>query len=450
MRHTLEGRSAAAEPPTRRGVLRTAAWAVPAVALTATSPAYAVSGRTLSFSAASYAGVTCGTITDAAVRALDGTDALTGASVVLQLSDGYTFDGGATTATVVTDAGGSASCGTLHVPAGGATGTIAASAAGTTGATATLTSFDARLLTSPRGLTDASLVPTGAAPVALDLYLAAGALYRSGVGAVATGIASTGALVEAPEANGAFLLPVRLTDGSAAVFDTRAATVAPAVGTPTGATPVAGDLFLSGTSIYRSGVVLAADVDITGQFIEHDEGAGGTGRFLLPYRATDGTPRLLRVPDGDTRAAHEYGEADGPPAGAIPVADDLFIAGGDLYRVSWDGASPYGTGVVASGIASWGTLTPNPFYAGERLLPVVTTAGTAALFMVSGNAVRTTTAVPAGSTPLGADLFRVGSTVYQDAVGAVASDVTGVGQPAPESFGSSRVVVPLTSASSSC
>lgn len=439
---------APAAGPARRTVLHAAAWSVPAIVLVSASPAAAVSGPALTFSSASYAGVACATIVDAVVRLADGADVVAGATVVLQLAGGYTFDAGAVTATVVTGGDGTASCGAIHVPAGGAAGSIAATASGATGATATLTAFDARLLASPRGLSDASLIPVGATPVALDLYLSSGALYRSGVGAVASGIDAVGALAPSADDASAFLLPLRLGDGSAAVFDTASNAVSAIGGIPSGATPVAADLFLSGSTLYRAGAVVASDVGACGQLIEHD--ADAAGRLYLPFRATDGTPRLLRLPDGDTRTAFEYGTAGGPPAGATPVADDLFIAAGALHRVSWDGTSVFGAGVVASGIASWGALTPNPAYADERLLPVITTAGEAALFMVSGNTVRLARSVPGGASAVGADLFRVGSTIHQDGVGLVASDVTAVGDASPASRGGTRVVVPLGSAVASC
>ncbi|MCJ1708024.1 hypothetical protein [Microbacterium sp. VKM Ac-2923] len=432
----------------RRAVLHASAWAVPAIVLVSASPAAAVSGPALTFSSTSYAGVACGVITDAEVRLADGADAVAGAGVVLQLAGGYVFDGGFVTRSVVTDGDGRAACGTIHVPGGGATGSIAATATGATGGTATLASFDARILASPRGLSDAPAIPVGATPVALDLFLSAGVLHRAGAGVVATGIAAFGALAPSADDATAFLLPLRLDDGSASVFDTASNAVSAVAGIPSQATPIAGDLFLSGSTLHRGAGIVASDVDLCGQLIDHD--ADSTGRLYLPYRATDGSPRLLRLPDGDTRTAFEFGSPGGPPAGATPIADDLFFAAGAIHRVSWDGTTAFGAGAVASGIASWGALTPNPYYAGERLLPLTTTTGDAALFMVSGNTVRAARVVPSGATPLGADLFRVGTTIHQDGVGLVASDVRAVGAASPAMRGDTRVVVPLSAAVASC
>jgi hypothetical protein len=105
---------------------------------------------------------------------------------------------------------------------------------------------------------------------------------------------------------------------------------------------------------------------------------------------------------------------------------------------------------VATGIASWGTLTPNPSYIGERLLPVVTAAGAPAVFMVSGNTVREATAVPNGATPIGADLFLLGESIHRDGDGVVATGVAAVGYPVPAASGSSQIVIPLASVAPSC
>lgn len=451
MRHSVDRPLHLPAHPTRRVILHGAAWAVPAVALVAATPAFAASGKTLSFSAASYSGVTCGTITTAVVKAANGAAAAAGVSIALQLSGGYTFDGGGTSATVVTGSDGSVSCGTIHVPGNGATGTLSASSSGATSASASLTATDARILTSPSGLADATSVPTGSTPVGQDYFLAGGVLYKSGTGAVATGIAAVGRLVESPSGNATFLLPVRRDDGSAAVFSTSAGTLTTVSGTPSGATPVAADLFLSGSSIYRGGAAVATDVAEAGQLISHDAGSGSSSTFFLPYRSSVGSPRILRLPNNDVRTAPEYGTANGPGGGATPIADDLFLSAGNIYRVSWDGTSAYGTGIVASGIAAFGTLTPNPYYSGERLLPVRrTSTGEAALFMVSGNSVRTATNVPTGSTPLGADFFASNGTIYQDVSGGVASSVSAYGAAGPAAFGSNKVTVPFTVSSSSC
>lgn len=438
--------------PSRRSAIASAVWAVPVVAMVAATPAAAAaSGTSLRFSASSYQAAACDVITGASVEASSGGAAAAGVVVTLQLSGGYTFSDGSTSAMVTTDSAGSAACGDIRVPGSGAAGTLTASAASATPATATLSALPAlRLLSSPRGTIAVTEVPAGATPVAGEFFLLGTTLYRHGVGAVQSEVVAVGALVEAPTRTGSFLLPLRLADGSAVVFDTATDASTPATGTPSGATPVAADLFLSGTTLYRGGSAVASGVAAWGQLVEHEQGSGPTGQFELPFRATDGTPRLYRSPADEVRTVASYGQPDAPPSGATPVAGDLFSSGGTLYRASWDGSTPYGLGAVASGIASWGTLTPNPYFAGQRLLPVRTSAGDAAVFFVSGGSVRAVTQVPSGATPVGADLFLSGTSVYQADVGAVASDVAQCGQPVPAAAGALRVVVPLAAPAATC
>ncbi len=438
--------------PSRRTVVAAAAWSVPVVVATAALPAAAAaSGTTLSFSASSYQAAACASITNASVRAESAGAGVGGVAITLQVSAGYTFAGGATSTVVTTGSDGNAACGDITVPASGAAGTISATAAGSTSTTAALSATPAHLLVfSPRGTTAVTGVPAAATPVAGEFFLADQTLYRHGIGAVQTSVVAVGALGEAPAKNGAFLLPLRLADGSAAVFDTAAGAATVVPGTPAGATPVAADLFLSGTTLYRGGVAVASDVAAYGQLLEHEQGSGPTGQFELPFRASDGTPRLYRSPSDEVRTAYEFGRAGGPPAGAVPLAGDLFSSGDAIYRVSWDGANPYGTGVIATGVQTWGTLTPNPYFSGQRLLPIRTTGGDAALVFVSTGRVRTVAQVPSGATPIAADLFLSGHTLSRADVGTVASDIGLVGQAVPTAAGASRVVVPATAVAPQC
>ncbi|WP_307481104.1 hypothetical protein [Microbacterium trichothecenolyticum] len=438
--------------PSRRSIVVAAAWGVPVVAVaTAVPAAAAASGTVLSFSAAAYQAAACSMISGATVRAESNGTALAGVVVSLHLSAGYAFALGGASATVTTDTDGTAPCGDILVPASGVAGTLTATAATATSAAAALSATPThRLVSTPSGTTAVTAVPAAAVPVSGEFFLDGQTLFRHGVGAVQTDVVAVGALAESPSKNGSFLLPLRLADGSAVVFDTATTTASPATGTPAGATPVAADLFLSGTTLYRGGVAVASDVAATGQLVEHEQGSGPTGRFHLPFRATDGTPRLYRSPADEVRTAFEFGQPAGPPAGATPVAGDLFAADGSLYRVSWDGSTPYPTGAIASAIQAWGTLTPNPFFSGQRLLPVRTTGGDAAVVFVSTGRTRVVAQVPSGASPIGADLFLSGSTVYQADVGARITDVGQIGQPVPIAAGASRIVVPVSAAAPQC
>lgn len=434
--------------PARRSVLLGPLWAVPAIALMTTTPVFAASGTALSFSGGPFEAPRCGTLDAVVVRAHRGGAGVAGLGVVLELAGGFTFDGATTTSTVVTGPDGSVSCGSVRVPAEGGTGTITATAAGAASSTASLNAAaDGRLLSLPHGTVRTASAPAGATPVAGDLFLASGVLHRDGVGAVQHDVVAFGQLAGAPGASTAALLPLRTTDGIARVFDTATNTCSAAAGVPAGAVPVAADVFLAGTSLVRGGAVVATDVAAVGQMIERERSGPAAGRaYDLPFRRTDGAPRVLRSPENEVVVPAEYGAPGGPPAGAVPVAGDLFWADGRLYRVSRDGTHPFGTGVVATGIAAWGALTPHPYFAREQLLPVRQDTGAAAVFMVSGNALRAATAVPTGATPVAADLFLAGGVVYQDAVGAVARQVAAAGHPFAVAAAGSSLIVPLSTA----
>ncbi|AND17346.1 hypothetical protein [Rathayibacter tritici] len=112
----------------RRTLVKGAAWAVPAVAVTTATPAAAASGSpTLAFTRSSYSGTACGTITGVQVkRTTDGTTADPGRSVTVKLADGYTFADGKTSYTGTTGSDGLITLPDISVPARGGKSTFAA------------------------------------------------------------------------------------------------------------------------------------------------------------------------------------------------------------------------------------------------------------------------------------------------------------------------------------
>ncbi|PPG40323.1 hypothetical protein C5C20_11950 [Rathayibacter rathayi] len=112
----------------RRTLVKGAAWAVPAVAVTTATPAAAASGSpTLAFTRSSYSGTACGTISGVQVkRTTDGTTADPGRSVTVKLADGYTFAGGTTSYTGTTGSDGLITLPDISVPARGGKSTFAA------------------------------------------------------------------------------------------------------------------------------------------------------------------------------------------------------------------------------------------------------------------------------------------------------------------------------------
>ncbi|AJM77098.1 hypothetical protein C5C66_02055 [Rathayibacter toxicus] len=114
---------------TRRIFVQGAAWAAPTAALAAATPACAASPEpTLAFTASSYSGIGCGTISTVQVtRTRDGTVPDPGKTVGVTLVDGYTFAHGATSYAATTDADGLITLPDIVVPAVGGNSSFAAS-----------------------------------------------------------------------------------------------------------------------------------------------------------------------------------------------------------------------------------------------------------------------------------------------------------------------------------
>ncbi|MFJ4037071.1 hypothetical protein ACIPVB_03210 [Microbacterium sp. NPDC090007] len=160
----------ASRPPSRRTVLAGAAWSVPAIVAVTASPAAAASHQlVLTFERTSYAGPICETIDEVVATAtMDGTPQA-GVAVTVTLSDGYTFAGGATTATGTSDGNGRFAVPTIDVPNSGKSGTAAATASGATAGTTTLRSAYALFLSTANGALSMPAVfpdiPSTATPV---------------------------------------------------------------------------------------------------------------------------------------------------------------------------------------------------------------------------------------------------------------------------------------------
>lgn len=119
--------SAASEFP-RRTILAGAAWTIPVVAVAAATPAHAASATyALAFDKTSYSGTACGTITGAYVTLTQGGSGVGNKSIVVTLdTGGYTFAGGNTSYTGVTDSTGKLTLPAISVPAIGGTATTSA------------------------------------------------------------------------------------------------------------------------------------------------------------------------------------------------------------------------------------------------------------------------------------------------------------------------------------
>jgi len=440
--------STADVPPafSRRHVIAGAAWGVTAVTLIAEVPAWAAaSGPSVVFSAPAYHGPRCGQITGIRVTA----DAA-GRVVVIQLSDGYAFSDGSTTSSLVTGTDCSADVGAVSVPQGAVPSTIVASTPGASSATATVApASTASVYSAPSGGTTAASLPGDVTPVAGDLFLRGTTLWRSNGTRVQTDVDVVGMWAPSISEAGGSSLPIRLLDGTAVVYDQALQACTAASGVPAGATPVASDIFFVNGTLVRGTEVLATDVARYGALVNVDDGTG-TMRAILPYTTADGRAATLRAATGESRVSPDNGLSWGVPSGSTPVAGDLFLAGTVLYRVTWKGVHAFGAGAVARDVGTCGLLTANPYFEGESLLPYVDTSGRAMLFMYSGNATRAASGIPSGATPLGADLFLLGSVLREADSGVIVSGVDRVGQASALGSSANSVVLPYTSSESLC
>ncbi len=156
------------------------------------------------------------------------------------------------------------------------------------------------------------------------------------------------------------------------LFTPRGSIAAPEV--PAGATPVAGDFFLRDDVLYRQGVVSSCARSPPPCSCREP---AKSGSFLLPLCLADGSAVVL---DSANNAATP---ATGTPAGATPVAADLFLSGATLYR---------GGVAVASGLVAYGQLVEHDQgsgLTGQFELPFRDADGTARLYRSPADEVRT-------------------------------------------------------------
>ncbi|KTS55212.1 hypothetical protein NS206_17895 [Microbacterium testaceum] len=174
----------------RRTVLAGAAWTIPVIAAATITPTASASGTLqLAFDKTTYNGTACSTITGAYVTATTNGVATTGASITVSLSNGYTFSGGATSATGLSGTDGRYVVPDINVPVAGGTSTVTAgsgsqtassSIKGAPAATAVFTHWSPDTGQSGYINMTTNGVPANATPVGFDTWLTPGGdLYRS-------------------------------------------------------------------------------------------------------------------------------------------------------------------------------------------------------------------------------------------------------------------------------
>lgn len=379
-------------PLSRRTVLAGTAFAVPAIVLTAGTPALAASGLTLAFDKSSYSGQGCSTITGAKVTAKDGSTAKPGAALTVSLSGGYTFSNGGTTSTGTTDSNGVLSLPDINVPAAGGTSTITATASGSTSASSTLagTPVTAAIYLDNRDQRSTNGVPGDSSPTNGTQFLAPDGRLIEGNspnGAVlAYNIAAVGETF-VDDAAGTWYLPLLKTDGSTSFMETgmeRSTT-----GVPANSTPMSSTMFLAPDGRVLDGRLggqaLALNVVAFGG-IYHD---GSKYPWFMPLRKSDGSCSYLD--------SSQERSTLGVPNGSTPICGTLFLSPDG--RVI-DGYATNGT-VLATNVDTFGHLYIDRGIG--WLLPLRKKDGVCTY--VQNSVEKATTGVPSGSTPAASTLF---------------------------------------------
>lgn len=371
----------------RRTVLVGSAFAVPAIALTASTPALAASGQTLAFNQPSYTAPGCSTISGVKVTAQEGGAHKAGIVVTASLSTGYTFSDGSTSTTSTTGGDGTVTLLAINVPSVGGNGTITATASGATTATAIVTgtapTFAAYLRSGVR--TAGSGVPANSTPLTGSLFLT----RDNDVVDAATGTL----LVKNVAAAGSLIwdgtdswLATRSTDGTTGVV--RNATVLPASSiVDPGSTPLGYTVFLTpdgrvvdgfANAQYATGVRSVGTITIDGAHV-----------WWLALAKTDGTFSYIQGKTQNSTGVASTTEIPCPaiPAGSTPTAAGFLTTDGRLLDRAGN--------VLATDVAKVGT----PFVTGSPArTPLQKTDGTATY--LENNSEKTAVGVPYGSTPL--------------------------------------------------
>ncbi|WP_144834751.1 hypothetical protein [Microbacterium sp. BH-3-3-3] len=371
-----------AKPIARRTVLAGAAFAVPAIAITAGTPAFAASGPVLSFANSSYTGAACSTISGVQLRAMENGTPKANVAVTTTLAGSYTFSTGGTTSTGVTGTNGWLTLPDISVPSIGGNVAILAASAGASGASANLSATARNGVASLHNGAWAFIpgVPTGAKPIWNDLYLTGdNRLVTAGGSQVGTGIASAGQGYR--DTSGNTTLPLVGTNGVAALLRNGAWVSVPNI--PNGSTPIWNDLFLTSDNklITAGGSVVGTGVGYAGQ-ADRDT----SGNTTLPLVGTNGVAAMLR--NG------AWVSIPNVPNGSKPIWNDLYLTSDNKLVTA--GGSTVGTGLASAGQADRDT-------SGNTTLPLVGTNGVAAL--LRNGAWVAIPNVPNGSRPVWNDLF---------------------------------------------
>ncbi|MCD2170187.1 hypothetical protein LPW41_10825 [Microbacterium sp. JC 701] len=381
-----------AKPIARRTVIAGAAWAVPAIALSASTPAFAASGPVLSFNNSSYTGAACSVISGVRVTVTESGSPKAGVSTTALLAGGFTFSTGGTSYTGVTGAGGSMTLPDIAVPVGGGNSTVTGTASGAVSASASLVGT---VQTSPFYATSdltrrsASGVPDGSMPAVGGIFLSPdGRLIDGSSGYVwATNVNRYGNIYQSGS-NGQWSMPLLKRDGSTTILRNDQSETQ-TTGIPADSQPIAGGMFLAsdgrlidGTNAY----VWSTNVGACGLMYSSSNNSDWT----MPIRKTSGSCVFLRNNASESAAA-------GVPSQSTPVQGAMFLASdGRLI----DGSNGF---VWSSNVDSCGRIFQSNS-TGNWSMPLKKRDGSCAVLLNDASQ-KSATGVPSGSTPVQGGLF---------------------------------------------
>ncbi|KZE40489.1 hypothetical protein AVW09_14995 [Microbacterium sp. T32] len=394
---------------------------MPAIAAASIAPVAAAASNVpvLAFDKTTYTGTACSTITGTYLTATVGGVPTAGISVTVALSGSYTFTGGSTSYTGVTDSAGKVSLPAITVPATGGAATASATAASATTVTASVTapvpSTGGAYFYDWYSGSNSKLanVPAGSTPVGQEAFLTNnGDLWVSNV-RVATGVSAAVAQPYFdPNGGNVWHNYVTYVSSSGAYFyDGNGGGNSKQSNVPAGSKPVGQITFLAPNGdLYLNNSRLASNVTsaVAQPYYDYN------WHTLISYTTASGA-YVYDWYNGST------GTQTNVPGGSTAVGYASFLAqNGDLYV----GNKKVASGVTAAVAQPY--FDPNGGNVWHNYVAYTTSAG-AFTYDGNGGGGGKQTNVPVGSTPVGqwsflapnGDLYLNNSKLTSNVTGAV-------------------------------
>lgn len=393
----------------RRTILAGAAWSIPVIATATVAPAASASGTlALAFNQASYTGTACSTITGAYVTATNNGVPAAGVAVSVTLSGGYTFSGGASSTTGLSDGTGRFALPAISVPGWGGTATASAIA----GIESTMSTVSSAEPWVPAyydeiGYHSTTNVPANSSAAFSHLFVTPdGTLVDSTGSTSLSGFKMYGEPYRTA-VNGLYRIGILLEDGTTLVENSGVRT--PTTNVPLNSTPIFSNWFRtpSGTLVSSTGSTILNNFAAMGKVYYKNAGSS----FKVAVSLSDGSTGWFED--------SVYHPTTSVPSGSRPAFSDLFITPSNAL-VDRNGST------ILTGVTEVG----EPYRMGDSGQYTVGILKTDGSTLVDRNGVRTATVnVPPYSRPAFSDWFITPSGDLVDSMGSVlAQHVEGLGK----------------------